>query len=200
MKSGSISKPRTYAQTVRAEAAEATGQRIVDAFIARLMGQWFDEITLDAVAADADVTVQTVIRRFGGKEGLLAAAVKVVGQQINARRAAPSGDIDRLIHNLVEDYEKTGDPVLRLLALETRHAALKQVTDFGRSEHRRWVAAAFGDSLGKLDAKTEERSIDMLVIATDVYTWKLLRRDMKRGITETQQTIKKMISNIIAGV
>src|SRR6266545_3349860 len=60
-------KPRRYTQGARAQAAEATALRIVDAFLTRLMKQWFDEITLDGVAEDAGVTVQTVVRRFGGK-------------------------------------------------------------------------------------------------------------------------------------
>ena len=38
-----------------ARLSEATGRRIVEAFLARLMTQWFDEITLDLVAADAGV-------------------------------------------------------------------------------------------------------------------------------------------------
>src|SRR5215470_12336753 len=126
---------RAYRQSARAESTEATGRRIVEAFLARLMEQWFDEITLDRVAEDAGVTVQTVVRRFGGKEGLLSNAVETMGPQINAQRAAPPGDIDRLIENLIGDYEKTGDAVIRLLALEPRHPALKKILDFGRREH-----------------------------------------------------------------
>ena len=87
----------------------------MDAFLARLMEQWFDEITLDCVAADADVTVQTIVRRFGGKAGLLTSAGETLAVRIRAQRAAPAGDIDSLLTNLVEDYEKTGDSVIRLL-------------------------------------------------------------------------------------
>src|SRR6516165_3613243 len=130
---------RQYTQRARAEATEATGRRIVEAFLARLMAQWFDEITLDQVAADAGVTVQTVVRRFGGKEGLLSDAVKTLAPQIKARRAAPPGDIDQLVENLLADYEETGDAVVRLLALEPRHPVLKTVLDFGRRSHREWT-------------------------------------------------------------
>src|SRR5580765_4381638 len=112
---------RSYRQAARAESTEATGQRIVEAFLARLMEEWFDEITLDCIAADAGVTVQTIIRRFGGKDGLLADAVKLLTVQINAQRDAPSGDIDRRIDNLLADYERTGDAIIRLLALEPCH-------------------------------------------------------------------------------
>jgi AcrR family transcriptional regulator len=166
-------RPRRYIQGARAEAAEATARRIVEAFLARLMTQWFDEITLDRIAEDAGVTVQTVVRRFGGKDGLLADAVNTMGDQIRATRATPPGEIGRLVANLIEDYEKTGDAVVRLLALEPRHAALKEFIDLGRRWHREWVAGLFGGELRGLDAAARKRALDALVIVTDVYTWKL---------------------------
>jgi AcrR family transcriptional regulator len=180
-------------QRARAEAAEATGQRIVDAFLARLMAQWFDEITLDSVAEDADVTVQTVVRRFGGKEGLLSASVKKLAAQIKMQRAAPPGDLDRLVENLVGDYETTGDTILRLLALEPRHPALKRFLDIGRRWHRQWNRDAFVGVLEEMDSPAQEAALDALVIVTDVYTWKLLRRDMGRTTKATAKTMKDLI-------
>src|SRR3954471_12624823 len=76
-------KTRPYAQTVRAQATEETARRILDAFIARLFTQWLDEITLDRVADDAGVTVQTIVRRFGGKAGLLASSIPIIGERIH---------------------------------------------------------------------------------------------------------------------
>jgi AcrR family transcriptional regulator len=188
---------RRYSQSARAQSAEATAQRIVDAFLARLMTQWYDEITLDRVAEDAGVTVQTVVRRFGAKEGLLANAVKTMGAQINAQRAAPPGDRGRVVDNLVADYEQTGDAVIRLLALEPRHPAVKEVLDFGRREHRQWVANAFSETLSRLGATARRSALDALVIATDVYAWKLLRRDMARSLAATAATIKHLVNATI---
>ena len=184
---------RTYHQTARAESAEATGRHIAQAFLARLMEHWFDEITLDQVAEDAGVTVQTVVRRFGGKEGLLATAARVMGDQIIAQRTAPPGDIDTLLEKLIGDYERTGDAVIRLLALEPRQPTLKKLLDFGRSKHRKWVSDGFAGSLSHLDPASRQRTIDALVIITDVYTWKLLRRDMARSIRATAETMKNLI-------
>ena len=173
---------RTYKQGARAQAAKATGQRVIDAFLSRLMQQWFDEITLDAVAEDAGVTVQTVIRKFGNKNGLLAQAVKTFANQVNARRSSPKGDIKTIIDNLFHDYEESGDAVIRLLALEERHQELKDTLNFGRNLHREWVANAFEDSFPSSDEGERRRMLDCLVITADVYTWKLLRRDMRRSI------------------
>jgi AcrR family transcriptional regulator len=193
------SAARRYTQTARAQSAEATAQRILDAFLERLMTDWFDEITLDRVAADAGVTVQTVLRRFDGKEGLLANAVKVLALQIRARRgAAAAGDIGSLVDGVIDDYEATGDAVIRLLALEPRHPALKEVLDFGRSEHRDWSSTAFGEALGKLNPAVRNRAIDALIVNTDVYTWKLLRRDMGRSGAETAATMKCLVEATIA--
>ena len=195
---GMKSSRRGYAQTTRAQSTEDTARRIVDAFVARLMNQWFDEITLDSIAEDAGVTVQTVVRRFGSKEELLGAAVKILSSQINAQRAMPSGDLGVMVNKLFEDYERTGDAVIRLLALEARHPAIKPVTDLGRGEHRRWLANVMVDSLERLDASARQRALDVFVILTDVYAWKLLRRDMARSISASVATMKFMIEASMA--
>lgn len=189
---------RHYAQSARAESTEATGRRIVGAFMTLLLERWLDEITLDEVAEGAGVTVQTVVRRFGGKEGLLASAVKVFEEQINEQRATPPGEIDQLVDNLLGDYERTGDGVIRLLALEGRHPAVGPVLELGRGEHRRWLANAFEGTLRELHRLERQRMLDSLVIVTDVYTWKLLRRDMGRSVREAAVTIRNLIDAVIS--
>jgi len=193
-------KPRQYSQTARAEAAEATGQRIIEAFLEQFMKEWFDEITLDRVAADAGVTVQTVVRRFGGKEGLLAASLTAMGQRVMATRAAPRGDLEQIITNLLADYEQTGDAILRLLALEQRHTSLTRFLQHGRGGHREWVTSAFESELRTLTPTAKQRAIDSLVIITDVYTWKLLRRDMGRSLAETHATLTHLVRGHLAAL
>jgi AcrR family transcriptional regulator len=189
---------RRYRQTARAESAEATGRRIVDAFLKQLNEKWYDEITLDRVAEDAGVTVQTVIRRFGGKAGLLAEAIVAIKLQAKVRRAAEPGNLDQLVKHLVDGYEATGDTVIRLLAMEERHPVLHEQLQLGRVWHRTWVQTAFADELRKLRPKERNSALDALVIATDVYAWKLLRRDMARSIRATEATLKNMITSIAA--
>src|SRR5262249_2294307 len=101
------------------------------------------------------------------------------------------------VENLIGDYEKTGDAVIRLLALEPRHPALKTVLDFGRGEHQNWVSGVFTEALNKLDATDRQRALDALVTVTDVYTWKLLRRDMGRSVRATAATMKSLIKGTI---
>jgi AcrR family transcriptional regulator len=190
--------PRRYRQTTRAESAAATGRRIVGAFVEQLSKQWYDEVTLDRVAEDAGVTVQTIVRRFGGKVGLLSHAIGAMKLQAKQRRASPPGDIERLVRNLIDDYEISGDTVIRLHALEQRHPALHEQLKLARGWHRKWIRKVFADQLAKLPAKERGATLDALVIATDVYTWKLLRRDMGRSLAATRAAMKSMIRSAVA--
>jgi AcrR family transcriptional regulator len=193
-----MNSTRSYRQSSRAESAAETGRSIIEAFLTRLKEQWFDEITLDQVAEDAGVTVQTVIRRFRGKAGLLTVAIEAMKAHAKERRAAPIGDLDQLVTNLIDDYEQSGDTVIRLLALEERHQVLQEHLELARRWHRTWIANSFSNHLAQLRPRDRNPAVDALVIVTDVYTWKLLRRDMSRSIKATHATIKTMIQSTLS--
>lgn len=190
---------RAYRQTARAASAEATGRRIIDAFLNRLREQWYDEIRLEQVAEEAGVTVQTIVRRFGGKAGLLAETVPAMVRQARERRTSHPGNSEKVIRSLVADYERTGDTIIRLLALEPRHAVLREHLTEARRRHRDWVARVFAAELERLEAGSRESTLDALVVAMDVYTWKLLRRDMGRGVAATRNTIAGMVRSTLVG-
>src|SRR4051812_37397130 len=108
---------RRYQQVARADAAQGTQRRIVEAFTEALRTKWMDEITLDDVARAAGTTRQTVIRLFGGKEDLLRAVALELTAQVTGRRVVPEGaDPGECVHALVQDYEASAEFVLRLLA------------------------------------------------------------------------------------
>lgn len=186
--------PRPYRQTARAAAAEATAGRILDAFMNHLAHRWFDEITLDTVARDADVTVQTVIRRFGSKEGLLEAACRAIDEQFATRDAPPTSDVDAFIDSAIAEYESAGPLVMRLLAQEDRYPAIRALNDFGRAAHRRRMSQLFAPWLTALDEPARTACLDALVVAADVYVWKLMRIDMKRSIPDLHSQMHLMIA------
>lgn len=185
---------RAYRLGARAESAAATHRAIGNAFIRFLRDRWFDEITLQDVAQAAGVTVQTVIRRYGGKQGLLEAATDWLAEDIGARRASPPDDIPAALDALMRDYEEIGDFLIRLLAQEERHPALKVLLDFGRGGHREWVALTFRRVLQSLPSAARKKRLALLVVATDVYTWKLLRRD--QGFSPA--VVKKLMLELAA--
>ena len=183
---------RAYRQGARAKAAAQTERSVVQVFLGRLEKVAFDQITLDSVATAAGVTVQTIIRRFASKEGLLQAAAESLGTDIQRRRAAPQDDTVASIKALVGDYEITGDLTIRLLAQE-HHSAVRNVLTLGRRSHREWVRNTFGSVLHPLPRAARDRRLAGLIVLTDVYTWKLLRRDQGLAPAATAAVILGLI-------
>ncbi len=137
-------------------------------------------ITLSSIADRAGVTVKTVLRHFGSREELIEAAYSQLLQDVMAERTVTSRDPERALTVLIEHYERRGDMVLGLIAEEDGDPRARRMCDTGRTLHRKWVAEVFG---AELPDKPSERAriVDALVVVTDVYCWKLLRRD--RGLT-----------------
>ena len=148
----------------------------MDAAIALWRTRPFDEITLQEIAARAGVSLSTVMRRFRSKERLAEAVLRSdrVGTQAG-RDAVPEGDVAGAVRMIVADYELNGDAVIRMLAQEERLDIVRQVVDAGRMAHERWLERVFGPHLEA--APRRRLQLLQLVAATDVYTWKLLRRD-----------------------
>jgi AcrR family transcriptional regulator len=189
---------RPYRQGARATAAAETGQRILQAVIALYTERWVEQVTLEEVAARAGVTVQTVLRRFGSKEGLLAAAGDEIEQQVTAQRlAAPVGDVVGAIRNLFDHYEVVGDLALRSLAQEERYPPIRALTDRGRQFHYAWVERTFAPLLAGLAGQARERRLAQLIAVTDVYVWKLLRRDRGLDRDQAELALRELIDGLM---
>ncbi|MBU4061844.1 TetR/AcrR family transcriptional regulator [Hyphomonas sp.] len=201
MKKTKTSPPpkRPYNQTARAEAAEATAARIVDVFYGFLTSDWYDSISLDSVAKAAGVTVPTILRRFGSKEGLLEAAKEKMEREVEARRAVKPGDVVAAVDSIVNDYEAAADIMLRIMAQEDRLAVLKELTDYGRMQHRDWVEASFAPQLAGLKPAEREWRLDGLVTALDIYVWKVLRIDRARSPPEVARYMRNLVKGILDG-
>ena len=192
-----VTRPRQYNQGARALAAAATGERILIAFTQLVREHWLDEVTLDNVAREAGVTVQTVIRRFGGKEGLHSASLERLGRQIEQNRATPMGQIGAGIGALVRDYEENGDLTVRLLAQEPRYPLLKPLLNIGRHGHRQWLEALLQPFLHGLEDGERERRVAAAIVVTDVYAWQLLRRDQSRSLSETRAIMEESLGAVV---
>ena len=179
---------RSYDMTSRQAAAEATRERILEAAARAFLEHWYDEVTIQGIAQEAGVSGQTVLNHFGGKEPLFAAVVARLGDEVTARRESARGDVDGAIEALIDDYEITGDAVIRALAIEQRVEAVRPMLALGRATHRDWVEAVF------------ERPdlVPELLVATDVYAWRVLRRDRDLSRAETCRAIKTIVRALLA--
>jgi AcrR family transcriptional regulator len=188
---------RRYRMGARAKAAAETGERILDAAEAVFDERPTDEFTLNEVAERAGVTVQTVIRRFGSRQGLIAATLVHVGVKMGRNRGAPEGDPGAAVDDLVVHYDRFGNRILRLLIEEERNVALRAMTDMGRVFHRKWCEELFAGDLEGLRGVERDRRVAQFVAITDIYVWKLLRRDRGLSRRQTQLAIREMLEPLM---
>ena len=187
---------RPYVMRARAEAAEETRQRILDAAIEELWERPVSEVRLEDVSARAEVTVQTVLRVFGSKSDLLEVALEPLRDRIlRQRESADPGDVGGTISALFDHYEQMGDFVIRNLAEEQKFAELREWLERGRKVHRQSMQRQFAPQLAGRDDK--KLVLDCLVVAGDVYTWKLLRRDAGRSRKEAEACVRHLVSRIL---
>jgi AcrR family transcriptional regulator len=183
----------------RADAAAATGARVLAAARERFVAQAYDEITLDEIAADSGVTVQTVLRRFGSKEGVARAIFERAQSEVmSGRDQAPAGDVAGAVANLVEHYDKVGAEVLQLLRQELRVPVFAEVTAFGRAYHLQWVERVFAPWLDNRSGADRKRLQAQLVAICDVYTWYLLRIQCGLSRRATEQSIRELINGVLS--
>jgi AcrR family transcriptional regulator len=174
--------------STRAAAVEVTRERILQAACDAFMHDWYDDVTLRDVAADAGVALQTLVNHFGNKEALFGAAAERISDTISTLRwTVTAGDTEGAATTLVDDYEQTGDFTLRTLAIEERVPVVRPVLAIGRRGHQKWVEHVFAAALQEVRGVDRKRRIAQLVVATDVFTWKLLRRD--KGLSRDQTII-----------
>lgn len=187
---------RPYVMRARADSTEQTRARIVRAAVEVGTETMSLDFGLAEVAARAGTSVQTVLRHFGSRDGLLQAARQLARAEVIAERQVPPGDAAAAVRAIVGHYERAGDWVLAMLAREGRDPAVRKVTSQGRQVHRDWVRAAFAPQLAGRPADDAAVRADLLLVATDVYTWKLLRRDANLSLPEVERRMLTMISAI----
>ena len=181
---------RKYTMGARAEAVQETRRRILDALI-RLAGERpFSEITLETVGDSAGVSVQTVLRQFGSRDGLFAEAMDAAMAETADERRTTPGDLASAVRVVVDHYERRGRTALLMLAQEGYDDVARKATDRGKAMHREWVRDAF--------VPDGEAVLDLLVVATDVYTWKLLRLDRGLSRAVTEERINDLVDAVLA--
>jgi AcrR family transcriptional regulator len=200
MSGGDATAKRQYRMQARARATEETRTAILEAVEVAFEELPFDEITLAAIAARAGISVQTVLRHFETKEGLLMASLLHSGSKMAADRGVlPVGDLEEIVDVLVDHYEEFGNRILRMLAQEERQPTLRSLAELGRAFHLKWCEQAFSSTLKGLRGAKRERRIAQFVTGTDIYVWKLLRRDRGLSRRQTKLAIRELLEPLTEG-
>jgi AcrR family transcriptional regulator len=190
---------RPYRMVRRLEQSEATATRLLDAAWQRFSALPYEAVRLTDVAADAGVTVQTLHARFGTKEDLFTSAYRRwMAEQGRRRMSARIGDVEDVVRLLYDNYDDQGEIGLRMIAQEDRIEAIRTDTDRGRRWQRRWVAEVLAPQLAAAPPAARADLHESLIVALDIYTWRLLRLDIGHP-TEDARRIVVGIVRALAG-
>jgi AcrR family transcriptional regulator len=179
---------------------EATERQILEAAATIIATEAFDALSMRRVAAEAGVSLSTVVRHFGTKDALLAALVSfgAEDERHDERMQMQPGDVAAAVRIVADDYEEAGEQLLHMLGQEHRFPALGQLLDIGRRGHRQWVRWAFAPQLSARRGAARTQAEDLLVVGTDVYTWKLLRIDRGLGARATRSAMTELCEAVLA--
>lgn len=189
--------PRTYEMSARADAVVATRTRIAREAMALFLEHSFEEVTLARIAQASGVSHQTVLNHFDSKDGVVLAVTELFkAERLPTRYEAEPGDVAAAIHAVVGDYEGMGDANFRWAA--SGLAVLDAMLVDARKGHQAWLVHMFIDRLPTAPA-ARRRAIHALHAATDVYTWKLLRRDLRLSRKQTEKIMADLVVGILEG-
>jgi AcrR family transcriptional regulator len=189
---------RPYRMRARAEAAAASGLRILEAAEEVLDEYPTDEFTLTEVAKRADVAVQTIIRRFESRHGLIIATLSQVALAMGKDRGVPPTDEPvSAINGLVDHYDRFGNWILRLYAEEQHYEGLQAMGDTARAYHQRWCEQAFVAALEGLGGVERERRVAQLFAVTGVYFWSVLRHDRGLSRRQTKLAMRELLEPLM---
>jgi AcrR family transcriptional regulator len=182
----------------RAQSTQRTRAAILDATTRIFWEEPSRELTLDAIAREAGVTVQTAIRHFGGRNGVFEAAVEREMSRVRDERdPAAVSTPNEAVGQLVAHYERMGDHGMRLLAEEHRSPTVAGLVAQSRAMHRSWCEQAFAATLSALQGSSRRRRLAQLVAVCDVYTWKLLRRDARLDRKSTELAMVELLTPLL---
>lgn len=190
--------------TARSAKAEATRRRICESVMELYREHSLNDFTLDDVAARAGTTVQTVLRAFKSKDNLVVEALARLTRKDSPHmkerpggyKPSPPGDVAAAVASIYDVYETIGDLVIRNLSEEERNPALKSTLELGRKNHRTWVKEVFAPQLEACSASARNQLFQCLLVASDVYTWKILRHDQGLSRPGAEAVVRQMIAAV----
>jgi AcrR family transcriptional regulator len=189
---------RPYKKVAREQSQQRTREALLEAAIDEFYADRWSKTSLEALAARAGVTKQTLLRHFGSKEGLLIQAlVRGAAQVLDERWSAPVGEIDGAIENLLDHYEVWGRRARQIGAWQDAPSVLAKLSQAGRQMHYQWIEFAFGPQLEGLDEPSFARRRAELIVICDVQTWWILAHDLELPRAEIKAILIGMIDRTL---
>jgi AcrR family transcriptional regulator len=182
----------------RAKSSAQTAEKIILSTLQLWKEKPLNEITLESIADKSGVTIRTILRKFGSRDGLIQSCLSHDASIIIEERAhAPEGDIDGILHALLSNYEKMGDAGIRTIYMENELEEAKDIGEKGRKIHREWCARVFAPFLPDSGYEEYEIKLTAFITATEIYLWKLLRKDLGYDEDKTFRVFKMLVEGLV---
>jgi AcrR family transcriptional regulator len=192
---------RSYQMQERAQQVARNDRKIMDAMADLWLEMPLSELTLDKVAQRSGVTVRTILRKFGSKEGLFKACMDSEGDRfVRQRMQVTPGDLPGILDALLEEYEHMGDALIRTLTMEFEYPSTQLLLEKARKLHRDWCVMVFEPCLPSVSSARFETVLSAFIAGTEFYLWKLMRRDLGKSPDECRQIFLFTLESLAAKV
>ena len=187
---------REYRSELRAEQAEETRKRILDATL-RVMAGGVATVSIPAVAREAGVSIPTVYRHFGSKTGLLKALYPHLMPRVGMYDTTPPRSIAEFRSAIRAIFERldAADDLARVAmaspaAAEARSAAMPDRVRFVRQ-----FVGAVAPDVEKVDQDRIARVMLVLTTSSALRTW---RDHLDASADEAADDVEWTIRSLIA--
>jgi AcrR family transcriptional regulator len=187
---------RGYRSELRAEQAEATRRRILDATL-RVMAGGVATVSIPAVARQAGVSIATVYRHFGSKSGLLKALYPHLMPRVGMYDTPPPGSI-REFRNLIRtvfDRLDAADDLARVAMASPAAQEARSATMPDRLRFSRQFVGAIASELPDADQDRIARVAVVLTMSSSLRTWRdHLGASADEAADDVEWTIRSLIA------
>lgn len=187
---------RAYRSDLRAEQAEATRARILDATI-RVIARGLPYVSVPAVAREAGVSVPTVYRHFATKRDLLAAVYPHSVRGSGLDELVRPRSLDELLGGLRTYFERT-DSLGDLARVAMASPGSEEVRALNMPERLAMFRRIADSVVPKPSEANSDRIARLLVILTASSALRLWRDQLGSSVDEVADDVDWVIRAVIA--
>jgi AcrR family transcriptional regulator len=191
-------RARPYRSELRAEQAEATRDRILEA-TGRVLADGIASVSIPGIAREAGVSVATVYRHFATKTDLLAAMYPHLLRRTGLDELVPPRSIDELRDGLRALFDRTDsfDDLARAAMASPGSAEVRRLSMVRRLGWAREFAQTSAPGLAEAD---RDRIARLLVVLTTSSSIRMWRDQLGSSVEEAADDVDWVMRAVIAAV
>jgi AcrR family transcriptional regulator len=187
---------REYRSELRAEQAEQTRKRILDATL-RVMAGGVATVSVPAVAREAGVSIPTVYRHFGNKSGLLKALYPHLMPRIGMYDMAPPTSIAEFRNAIRAIFERLDahEDLARVAMASPAAGQARSATMPDRIRFSRQFVGTIAPELPRTDRDRIARVVVVLTMSSALRTW---RDHLGASVDDAADDVEWTLRSLIA--